>query len=136
MRTPLLISLAVAALSVPAIAFAQSAPPPPGATTSTGVVGGAITGAVVGGPVGAVVGGIIGGSIGAAAEPPVEVRTYVMQEQIPSARVTENVVVGQPLASTVEVRPVPKYPQYGYAVVNDRRVIVEPKTRQVIKVYE
>jgi hypothetical protein len=132
MRTTL-ISLAVATLFVPAAALAQN--PPPGTTTTTGVVGGAVTGAVVGGPVGAVVGGIIGGSIGAAAEPPAEVRTYVMQEQAPSVR-TEKLVVGEPLAETIEVRPVPKYPQYGYAVVNERRVIVEPKTRQVIKIYE
>ena len=134
MRTNILIWTAVATIFVPAVAFAQA--PPPGATTTTGVVGGAVTGAVVGGPVGAVVGGIIGGTIGAAAEPPVEVRTYVMRERVPSVRVADNIVVGQPLASTVAVRPVPQYPQYGYAVVNDRRVIVEPKTRQVIKIYE
>jgi hypothetical protein len=59
-----------------------------------------------------------------------------MQERVPSARVADPIVEGQPLAPTIEVRPVPKYPQYGYAIVNDRRVIVEPKTRQVIKVYE
>jgi hypothetical protein len=118
---------------VPAAAVAQT--PAPGATTTTGVVGGAVTGAVVGGPVGAVVGGIVGGAIGAAAEPPAEVRTYVMQERVPSVR-AETLVIGEPLPATVEVRPVPRYPQYGYAVVNDRRVIVEPKTRQVIKVYE
>ena len=135
MRTNLLISAVVATFSVPAVALAQSSPPP-GTTTTTGVVGGAVTGAVVGGPIGAVVGGIIGGSIGAAAEPPAEVRTYVMQERVPSARVADPIVEGQPLAPTIEVRPVPKYPQYGYAIVNDRRVIVEPKTRQVIKVYE
>jgi hypothetical protein len=135
MRTNLLISAIIATLLVPSAAFAQASPPP-GATTTTGVVGGAVTGAVVGGPIGAVVGGIVGGSIGAAAEPPVEVRTYVMQERVPSARVTGTIVEGQPLPQTIEVRPVPKYPQYGYAIVNDRRVIVEPKSRQVLKVYE
>ena len=114
MRTNLLISAVVATFSVPTAALAQSSPPP-GTTTTTGVIGGAVTGAVVGGPVGAVVGGIIGGSIGAAAEPPAEVRTYVMQERVPSARVADPIVEGQPLASTIEVRPVPKYPQYGYA---------------------
>ena len=34
--------------------------------------------------VGAVVGGIVGASIGAAAEPPAEVRTYVMAEPAPT----------------------------------------------------
>ena len=132
MRRKAVFAFTLVSLFTPAIALAQA----PGATTTTGVVGGAVTGAIVGGPVGAVVGGIIGGTMGAAVEPPVEVRTYVMQERVPSVRVTENVVVGQPLPTTVEVRSVPQYPQYQYAVVNDRRVIVEPKTRQVIKIYE
>ena len=51
-----------------------------------------------------------------------------------SAHVAVEVVEGQPLAANVEIRPVPKYPQY--AVVNNRRIIVEPKTRQVLKIYE
>ena len=133
MNTKFLTATAFAIALLPAAAFAQ---PAPGAPTTTGVVGGAVTGAVVGGPIGAVVGGVIGGAIGSAAEPPVEVRTYVMQEPVPATPVRATVTVGQPLAQEVEVRAVPKYPQYGYAVVNNQRVIVEPKTRQVIKVYE
>jgi hypothetical protein len=135
MRANLLISTIAATLLIPSAAFAQASPPP-GVTTSTGVVGGAVTGAVVGGPVGAVVGGIIGGTIGAAAEPPAEVTTYIMQERAPSARVTSAIVEGQPLPATIEVKPVPKYPQYGYAILNDRRVVVDTKTRQVVKVLQ
>jgi uncharacterized membrane protein len=131
-RRKVLFSLALVSLFTPAIALAQA----PGATTTTGVVGGAVTGAIVGGPVGAVVGGVIGGTMGAAVEPPAEVRTYVMQERAPSVRVTENIAVGQALPTTIQARPVPQYPEYHYAVVNDRRVIVEPKTRQVLKIYE
>ena len=127
-----MLSFALISVFTPAIALAQA----PGATTTTGVVGGAVTGAIVGGPVGAVVGGVIGGTMGAAVEPPVEVRTYVMQERAPSVRVTESIAVGQPLPTTVQARPVPQYPQYQYAIVNDRRVIVEPKTRQIIKIFE
>lgn len=134
MQTRLLISLAAAAVLLPAAAFAQQ--PAPGVTTTTGVVGGAVTGAVVGGPVGAVVGAVVGGTIGVAAEPPAEVRTFVMQEPMASATVQAEIVEGQPLASNIVIKPVPKYPQYAYAVVNNRRVIVEPKTRQVIKVYQ
>ena len=102
MQIKFLTSLAVAAALVPAAAFAQ---PAPGVSTTTGVVGGAVTGAVVGGPVGAVVGAVVGGSIGAAAEPPAEVRTYVMQAPPPATRVEAQIVEGQPLASHVEVRP-------------------------------
>ena len=127
MRKILLASVFAAALA-PAAAFAQ-------ATTATGVIGGAVTGAVVGGPVGAVVGGVIGGTVGAAVEPPPEVRTYVMEERIPSVAVQEQIVVGQPLPSTVMLRPVPQHQQYAYAVVNNERVIVDAGTRKVIKIY-
>ena len=133
MKTKIVASFVLLAGLLPA--SAQDAPPP-GAATATGAVGGAAVGAVVGGPVGAVVGGIIGASVGAVHEPPAEVRTYVMAEPAPATRVTTEVIEGQPLAANIEVRPVPKYPQYAYAVVNNKRVIVEPKTRQVLKIYE
>jgi hypothetical protein len=48
----------------------------------------------------------------------------------------ERVVVGEPLPPTVELRTVPSHTEYRYAVVNDRRVIVEPRTRKVIKIID
>ena len=105
-------------------------------STATGAIGGAAAGAVVGGPVGAAVGGVVGGTIGAAAEPPRDVITYVERERIPSVRVQERVVVGEPLPSTVEVRPVPSHTEYSYAVVNDQRVIVDQKTKKIVKIVE
>ena len=72
--------------------------------------------------------------MGNAAEPPKEVITYVQREQLPSVVVQERVVVGQPLPATVELRTVPQHTEYSYAVVNNQRVIVEPKSRKVIKV--
>jgi len=50
--------------------------------------------------------------------------------------VHERVVVGEPLPPSVELRVVPNHVEYGYAVVNDRRVIVEPRTRKVIRVID
>ncbi len=50
--------------------------------------------------------------------------------------VQERVVVGEPLPTTVELRPVPQYTEYRYAVVNDRRVIVDPRTRRVVKIID
>jgi hypothetical protein len=44
--------------------------------------------------------------------------------------------VGEPLPETVELRPVRNYTEYRYAVVNDRRVIVEPRTRKIIKIID
>jgi hypothetical protein len=129
MRNHMLASAVAIAVLSPTLCFAQ-------ASTATGAVGGAAAGAVVGGPVGAVVGGTVGAAVGAAAEPPAEVRTYVTRESAPSVRVTEKVVVGEPLPATVVLRPVPNHADYSFAVVNDRRVIVEPKTRKVIQIIE
>ena len=129
MRTRFVMALLAATTLAPAAAFAQ-------ASTATGAVGGAVVGGVVGGPVGAVVGAGVGGTVGMAAEPPNDVVTYVQREEVPSVAVQENVVVGEALPATVRIHPVPKYKQYSYAVVNDRRVIVEPRTRKVIKVIE
>ncbi len=120
-------AVVLAGLSMPAVSYAQSGAAP-------GAIGGAATGAVVGGPVGAVVGGVAGATIGAAATPPAEVRTYVMSEDVPSVRVEEQIVVGSALPATVEIRPVPKYERYSYAVVNDQRVVVDATTRKVIQV--
>lgn len=128
MKTRFLIAVAAVVLT-PAACFAQ-------ASTTTGVVGGAVTGAVIGGPVGAVVGGVVGGTIGAAAEPPQEVYTYVERDQMPSVTYQQRVVVGEPLAETVVVRRVPQHDEWGYAVVNNRRVIVDNRSRKVVKVID
>ena len=53
-----------------------------------------------------------------------------------SVVIRERVVVGEPLPPTVVLRPVPNYTEYRYAVVNDRRVIVEPRTRRVVKIID
>ena len=114
MRTRYLLALIAAGAMVPVAAYAQS-----------GAVGGAIVGAGV------------GGTVGAAVEPPPdEVVTYVERERIPSVAVEERVVIGQPLPATVRLRTIPKYEKYSYAVVNDQRVIVDPKTRTVVKIID
>jgi hypothetical protein len=124
----LMMSVAVIAIALPSAALAQSG-------TVTGAAGGAATGAVLGGPVGAVVGGVAGAAAGTVlAPPPAEVRTYVTEESAPSVRIKRKIVVGQPLPETVEIRRIPKYDSYGYAIVNERRVIVDPRSREVIEV--
>jgi hypothetical protein len=124
----LMMSAAVIAIVLPSAAFAQSG-------TVTGAAGGAATGAVVGGPVGAVVGGVGGAVVGTVlAPPPAEVRTYVTEESVPSVAVEREIIVGEPLPETVEIRRVPRYDSYGYAVVNERRVIVDPSSREIIEI--
>jgi hypothetical protein len=110
--------------------------------TATGAAGGAVTGAVVGGPVGAAVGGVAGAAVGAALSPEetTRVREYVVTQRRPSARVTEQVVVGQPLPPRVRFYPVPARVglsnAYSYTVVNDQTVLVDPQTREVVGIIE
>ena len=67
---------------------------------------------------------------------PGEVRTYVMEQPIESVPYEGDVLVGRVLPEAVQVRPVQGYGDYGYTVVNERRVIVNPQTRTVIQVLE
>jgi hypothetical protein len=68
---------------------------------------------------------------------PGEVRTYVMEQQpVDSIPYDGDVLVGRVLPQNVEVHPVQGYDQYGYTIVNERRVIVDPQTHTVIQVLE
>lgn len=129
MRT-ILMAAAASALSSTS-AFAQDG-------TAAGVVGGAATGAVVGGPVGAVIGGAAGAVLGTVIDPPPEqVITYVRGRPVADAVVYEgDIVVGQSLPEVVVLQPVPEYDAYQYAIVNDRYVIVDGRTRSVVQVLE
>lgn len=124
----LAVSLMTASLLACGPVFAQS-------TTVQGAHDGARVGAEVGGPVGGVVGGTVGAAVGAAIEIPNAVITSIPRGER-SVVVRERVVVGEPLPPSVELRVVPNHTEYRYAVVNDRRVIVEPRTRKVIRVID
>lgn len=43
---------------------------------------------------------------------------------------------GEALPDTVVIRKMPNHDDLGYVVTNKRRIIVEPRTRKVIKVYD
>ncbi len=122
-------SLAAVSLLASSAAFAQS-------TTVQGANDGARAGNAVGGPVGGAIGGTVGAAVGLGLEIPNAVITSIQGERAPSVVVRERVVVGEPLPATVELRTVPNHTEYRYAVVNDRRVIVEPRTRKVIKIID
>lgn len=129
MNNRLAVSIVAASLLASSAAFAQS-------TTATGAANGAAAGGAVAGPVGEVVGGTVGAAVGLGLEIPNAVITSIQGERAPSVTIRERVVVGQPLPSTVELRTVPSHTEYRYAVVNDRRVIVEPRTRKIIKIID
>lgn len=104
----------------------------------TGLVGGAATGAVVGGPVGAVIGGAVGLTLGAAIDPPPDrVVTYVQEQPVDQSIVVHDTIrVGRPLPDRVILTPVPDDRRYAYAIVNQHRVIVDPRNRVVVRVME
>ena len=67
-------------------------------------------------------------------------RQYVVREARPSYRYQDEVRVGAVLPATgVEYYQVP--PEYGvrehrYTIVNDRVVLVEPRTRRIVQIVE
>ena len=68
---------------------------------------------------------------------PGEVDSYVAEQPFDDGvTYDEEVVVGDTLPEGVIVREVPDYDDYSYAVVNRHRVIVEPRSRKIIKVYQ
>jgi len=130
MTNRLAVSIVAVVLLASGSAFAQS-------TTATGAANGARTGGRAAGPVGEIVGGTVGAAVGAAVEIPNAVITSIQGvREPPVVTIEEPVVVGEPLPAAVEVLPVPGYTDYRYAVVNNHRVIVEPRTRRVIRVIE
>jgi uncharacterized protein YcfJ len=122
-------------LAFPLAAHAQSGGAAAGATT------GAVGGAIVGGPVGAVVGGVGGAIVGGLADDQrPRFRQHVVQQRPPSYRYQQEVQVGAVLPSSgVTYYEVPAeygVRDYRYTVVNDRTVLVDPRTHRVIQIIE
>jgi uncharacterized protein YcfJ len=122
-------------LAFPLAVQAQSSGSAAGAAT------GAVGGAFVGGPVGAVVGGVGGAIVGGLAdEQRPRFRQYVVQQRPRSYRYQEEVRVGAVLPSSgVTYYEVPAeygVRDYRYTVVNDRTVLVDPRTHRVIQIIE
>jgi hypothetical protein len=135
MRHHLVAASAFAALlAAPFAAQAQSG-------AAAGATTGAVGGAIVGGPVGAVVGGVGGAIVGGLSDQNrTEFRNYVVERRVPSYHYTEQVRVGARLPSSgVTYYEVPA--QYGvrdyrYTVVNERPVLVDPRTHTIVQVIE
>jgi hypothetical protein len=85
-----------------------------------------------GGPIG----GLIGGAAGTAIELPADVLGFVTGHPRPYQRVEEEIVIGERLPSRVHVYAIPRDRRYAYAYVNDERVIVDPRTRRIVRIVE
>jgi hypothetical protein len=134
MKFRLLAATAALALTLPAAAYAQGG-------AAAGATTGAVGGAIVGGPVGAVVGGVGGAIVGGIAdETRPRFREYVVRERRPSYRYSGQVVVGAELPSSgVTYYEVPAeygVRNYRYTIVNDRAVLVDPRSHRVVQVID
>ncbi len=133
--------LAVAIFAVVSLPFAAY---PQG--TFRGAEEGAAAGNRAAGPVGAVVGGAIGAATGTVGgilgvEERPRFREYVIREHHPSFRYRDEVRIGAVLPERgVTLYAVPREYHvrlgYRYAIVNDRPVIVEPRSRRIVEIIE
>ena len=94
-------------------------------------------GAIVGGTVGAVVGGVAG-LLGAEERP--RFGHYVVEQHRPSYSYRGDVRVGAELPDAgvtyYDVPPEYGVGEYRYSVVNDRTVLVDPRTHRIVEVVE
>jgi Protein of unknown function (DUF1236) len=128
----------IAALTaIPIVALAQGVP--------GGVERGSREGDRAAGPVGAVIGGVVGGVVGGVngvlgIDQRPRFHSYVAERHYPSYRYNEDVRIGAVLPeSGVTYYDVP--PEYGvrdyrYTIVNDRTVLVDPRTHRIVEVVE
>jgi hypothetical protein len=122
----------------------------PYAAHAQGTVRGAEEGAAAGdraaGPLGAIVGGTVGAATGTVGgilgvEERPRFREYVIQEHHPSFQYEGDMRIGAVLPPRgLTLYSVPREyhvrPGYRYAVVNDRPVIVEPRSRRIVEIIE
>lgn len=120
--------LAVALIGAPVVASAQ--------TTQQGARDGAAAGGAVGGPIGAAVGGTVGAAVGLGLEIPNAVIGSITGANRPSVVYERPIVVGEPLPSQVEMYEVPGHAEYRYAHVNNKRYVIESRSRRVVRVLE
>ncbi|MDF2115098.1 DUF1236 domain-containing protein [Roseiarcaceae bacterium H3SJ34-1] len=110
-----------------------------------GIDRGAAAGNRAAGPVGAVVGGVVGGVTGGVAgllgiEQRPKFREYVVEQHRPSYVYREvvrpGIVLPQEGVVYYDVPPEYGVTGYRYTVVNDRAVLVDPRTREVVQVID
>ena len=137
MRAKMLITVSLLAIALPLSANAQG--------TVRGAQEGAAEGGRAAGPVGAIVGGAIGAATGTVGgilgvDDRPRFREYVVRERLPSYRYREELRVGAVLPdSGVTYYEVPaEYhaPGYRYTYVNDRPVLVDPRTHTIVEIID
>ena len=113
---PIYLALVASALLLPNATYAQNA--------AGGAAGGAAVGAAVAGAPGAAVGGAIGAITGS------------LLPARPSVVYSGPVVIGEALPDTVAVYPVPDYDAYSYTIIGPHRVIIDRKSRRIVRIID
>ena len=75
---------------------------------------------------------IVDAALSVAADPPA--RRHTWQDSLPKAWINRGMSVGETLPGSIALHFIPKHETYRYAVVNDRRVIVDAGSRRVVYV--
>jgi len=136
-RTLAVLALISAVALAPTMVSAQGVP--------GGIERGAREGERAAGPVGAIVGGTVGGVVGGVAgvlgvDQRPRFHRYVVEQRRPSYRYERDLAVGVVLPEQgVTYYDVPQeygIRDYRYTVVNDRTVLVDPRTRRVVQIVE
>lgn len=131
------IAAVAATLAIPVLAQAQGVP--------GGVERGSREGERAAGPVGAVIGGVIGGVVGGVngvlgVDERPRFHSYVVERHVPSYEYSEDVRVGAVLPEAgVTYYEVPQeygVRDYRYTVINNRTVLVDPRTHRIVEVVE
>jgi hypothetical protein len=137
MRNAIAVIVTAASILIPMQVSAQGVP--------GGVERGAREGDRAAGPVGAIVGGTVGGVVGGVAgllgvDQRPRFEHYVVEQHRPSYAYRGDVRVGTELPEAgvtyYEVPPEYGVREYRYTVVNDRTVLVDPRTHRIVEVVE
>lgn len=153
MRHSIILGTMVAALAMPLAAHAQVVQ-----GTVNGAQQGAATGSNAAGPIGGIVGGAVGAGVGAATgavgtatgivgsifgvDQRPRFHEYVEEQHYPSYAWRHDVRVGAVLPrSGLTYYPIPDdytsmHGRYRYARVNDRTVVVDPRTRRIVDIID
>lgn len=140
-KNPLFAAAFLVAVSLPATSYAQG--------VARGAAEGAAAGSSAAGPVGGAVGGLLGGVAGGVTgavggilgvDQRPRFREHVIRESRPSYTYREEVRVGAELPSSgVTYYEVPAefgVRDYRYTVVNNRAVLVDPRTHRIVEVVD
>jgi hypothetical protein len=84
---------------------------------------------------------VAGGSFAqqpAVAQPSVKAVEFVSKQPMPAnpVQVSEEIAVGQPIPNNLVLSPIPDAPNLAFAIVNQKRLIIDPKTFVVVQIVE